>query len=411
MTVTGTSAWSSVVHAAYHADYINAWLAKSVWMKLVNWRGDLKLNRGSTQVFPVNERLALVTSTLSETSDVTPVTQAPTEVSVTIEQYGNAVQKTYFLDATTYTDAHRMVADQVGENMAHSMDKIVRTKALANTYTYYPAGCTARTDLDSTNDVPIYGEVTQLTEYARSMEIPPLDDGTYVTIVPFAGAAELKKITEITAVSEYSDPQMIYSGMSELKGNEHFPGELFKINNLRVVAHNYGKVYLGAGSTIRTATTLNGAVSAGDTTITVTTDNSLAVGDYLTIGTVESGTTRQATTEQVRVTGVGNTPVINIQGAGTGSDNFGLKFAHDSGATVTCGTNVFAMPVFGKDSLVGYYDGDLGIEGQTYVREHQSVLPEQFWNYSWKWLGGVGIVDKYVLRGEFATSMGLLGVW
>lgn len=404
MAVTGTSAWSSVVHAAYHKDYYNAWLAKSVWMKLVNWRGTTGDVRGSTINFPVNERLARVTSALDETLDVTPVTKAPVEVAVTVQEFGNAVQSTKLLDATTYTDAHRMIAEQVAENAVNSLDYYVRGKAMAASFVMYPTGCVARTDLDASNDVPDLDEVMQLVEMASSREIPPFDDGSYVSVVHPAGVAMLLGMSGIQALAEYSDPNLIYTGESALKENEHFPGEVFRINNLRIVRHPWGKVYLGAGTQAQ-ATTLASAAAAGDTSIVVSSASGIAVGDWLTIGTVESGTTQQPTTEQVRVTGV-NSTTISIYGAGLSN---GLMFAHDSGAAVTEAANVFAIPVFGKNSVVGYYDPEVGLEGRTDVREHVSTVPGRFWNYSWYWLGGVALVDKFCLRGEFATKMGLVG--
>ena len=414
MAVTGTSELSGIVHAAYDKDYLEAWLAKSLWMKFVYWNGDLKQTPGSMVSFPVTERLARVTSALIETSDVTPVAANAGEVSVTMVEYGNAVQSTLKLSETSYPNNGKMIASQVAENCVNSLDYYIRGLVHANTLPIYPAGCTARTDLDATDDIPIYGEVVQLVETARGMEIPPLPDGSYATVIPPAGAYEIRKIAEIVAVSEYSDPAMIYTGMSELKGNEHFPGEICMINNLRVIVHPWGKLYLAAGTAAQAATavTTAHAISAGDTTVYVDELTGLVAGNYATIGALESSTTQRPTTEQVYISaasGSSGAGTLTVRGAGNAITNWGCKFAHDVGTSVIEAANVFAMPILGEKSVVGYFDSETGKEGRQDMHEHPDVIPGRFWDYSWYWLGGAAIVDKWIVRGEFATGMNILG--
>jgi len=405
MSLTSTSTWSSVVRAAYSKDFLDTMIAKGIWIKLPNFRGDMNVVKGSTISFPVNRRLPRQVSNLTEGVDPSAITAAPTEVTVTIIERGFVVQRTKMLDATSYTDTHRMVSRQVAEGAVDSLDYYIRGQALSNSVVVYPYGCTSRADLDATDDLPQYEEVVQAVERASSLEVEPFDDGSFVTIVHPIGVAMLRKLTELTAVSEYSDPALLYTGTSALKGNERFPGEVFKINNLRVVSHPWGKVYLGAGTPAQSPTTTTAAIAVGATSFTVANATGIAVGDWLTIGTIESGATQQPTTEQVYVTSVNGT-TIGIQGAGP---NFGFKFAHDSGQPVTEAANVFAMPIFGRNSLVGYYDAEIGREGQLDHKEAPTAIPGRLWNYSWYWVGGVSMVDSNIVRAEFATTMGVHG--
>ena len=408
MTVSGTSQMSDFVHAAYDKDYLNAWNAKACFMKFPKWRGDLKQTPGSTVSFPVNDRLARVTGNLTETSDVTAVGATGSEVSVTIVEKGNAVQPTLKLEETSYAANGKMIAGQVAENMINSLDYYVRGLIHANTLPFYGGSATSRVTCDITSDIPTLDSVSQLVEHARGMEIPPFADGSYAAVVHPAGIYELKKISEIETLASYSDPGLIYNGESDLLPNEMFPGEVFKINGLRIIRHPWGKVYLGAGTADHAATTLDGAHDAGATTVDVTSSAGWAVGEYVTIGTLESGSTQQPGTEQCKITAI-NTNALTITGAGNSHDNWGLKFAHDSGVSVIVSDNVFAIPVLGAESVVGYYDSETGREGTQDMQKHITVVPNRFWNYSWYWLGGCAIVDKYVIRGEFATAMRLLG--
>ena len=403
MAVTTASVLSNSVATAYDKAYLYAFLQSRVWFDLIEWGEPIGGNlRGSTVSQPVMEALAPATGALTDGTDVTPVALDDSAVTLTIYEYGNAVTTTRFLDTVAFTDVTRGAAMAVGQNQARSLDLIIRAVAVAGTLVVYGGSATSRATLDTTNDKITYAYIAQLVALAASMGIPPYEDGTYTTIVHPALFNDLAAMTEWKAVGEYSDPKLIYMGKPGVLGNGgRFKGERGMLAGLRFVEHNYGKLFLGGGTPAQTATDIDGAAAAGDTDIDVTDATGITVGNYITVG---SGSTQ----EQVQVTAV-STNNLTIRGAGNAIGNWGLKYAHADEDAVVEAPNVAAIPVFGPSSIRGRFASDPGKNGQVSVEWANTAIPRRNLNHSWYWIGGFGLVDKYILRGEVATTGNILG--
>lgn len=406
MAVSGTSALSDSVKALYQDDYLDILHMESDWPKFVKWQarfGGMDL-KGSSYNFPVGFPLDRVTSAAAETSDVTPVEGKSANISVPMTERTNAIQKTTLLDHQSYTDLGRTFAAEIARNQIDSISYYISEQVLATGYTVMP-GVATRASMNTSSHLPTYNYLTNLAARVRGFGTPAFDDGSYVAPVHPAGIAELAQLTEVEAVGEYSDPALIYDGTSGISG-KRFPNERFKIANIRFVESMYGKVYLSAGTASQSATTLTADAAAGATSISVAELTGLAAGDFITIGTVESSTTRYPTTEQVLITaasGSSGAGTLTIQGAGNTLENEGLKYAHVSGAAVTEAPNVFAIPVLGPESIVGLYSSVTGKDGLQDVHEHLGTVNGRFWDYTWWWIGGVKAIAKFCVRGEFAT--------
>jgi hypothetical protein len=188
------------------------------------------------------------------------------------------------------------------------------------------------------------------------------------------------------------------------------PGETYRIAGLRFIPSQYAKMFVGAGLPAQGATTLTGAHAAGSTTIEVGANTGFAVGEYLTVGTLESGTTAYHTTEQVRITGI-NSTTISIYGAGKEGDpdDTGLKFAHANGASVIESQNICALPIMGPESVIVAYSSTVGWEGEFGTVPAPTQLPGRFINHYWYWVGGAKIVDKNCVQLEVPTQGKILG--
>ncbi|KKK47604.1 hypothetical protein LCGC14_3153500, partial [marine sediment metagenome] len=81
---------------------------------------------GNPVVFTVYSDLAVATSTIDESTDISPVSLAETQVSVTLSEYGNAVKTTEKLRVTAFLNVEVDKAIIVGQNMGQSADLIAR---------------------------------------------------------------------------------------------------------------------------------------------------------------------------------------------------------------------------------------------------------------------------------------------
>lgn len=80
---------------------------------------------GTSVAFTIFSELAEVTATLSETTDVTAVAMADSQVTVTLAEYGNAINTTAKLRGTSFLDVDTVAANLIGYNAGSSIDTVV----------------------------------------------------------------------------------------------------------------------------------------------------------------------------------------------------------------------------------------------------------------------------------------------
>jgi N4-gp56 family major capsid protein len=396
MALTITSTLGDSVAALYEKDFLEEKRKTSVWAQdaLVNWKYTLggENLRGSSINIPMIAEMALATTALSESADVLPVTLEDYVCTVTFAEYGNVVQTTRMLDLEAYPQLGKMAAFAVAQNQAKSIDNIVRTAAVGGTFVAYVAGVGTRTGLDATNDLLTFADLMLMRGLIADASITGWGN-EYATIVHPLVLAGLASDTSFLSADAYKATSPVM-----------FNGEVGKVAGVRFIAHEYGKLYLAGGTTAQAATTLNGAVAAGDTTCTLTTSTGIVAGDYITVGTLET-----AGTEQVLVVSINATSTATIIGRGNSATNFGFKYAHLTAAAVNESANAAACVVVGQNSLFGAYAKDLGKDGRQAVTWAHTNLPERFQNHSWYWIGGVGRNEHALLRFEVAVPGGILG--
>ena len=95
---------------------------------------------GSSVKFTIFNDLAEKTSTLTEDTDVTPVVMGDSQVEVTLEEYGNAVNTTAKLRGTSFLDVDSAAANLVGYNAGISVDGVIREVLAAGTNVIYGGG-------------------------------------------------------------------------------------------------------------------------------------------------------------------------------------------------------------------------------------------------------------------------------
>ena len=95
---------------------------------------------GSSVIFTIFSELAAATSTLTETSDLTPATMGDSQVTVTLAEYGNTVQTTAKLRGTAFLDVDATAANLIGYNAGLSIDTVVQAVLGAGTNVAYATG-------------------------------------------------------------------------------------------------------------------------------------------------------------------------------------------------------------------------------------------------------------------------------
>jgi len=98
---------------------------------------------GSSVVFSIYSDLSASTSTLTETADVSSIALGnPSQVTVTLQEYGSAVTTTKKLNLTSFNDVDAALADIIAYNAADSIDQFVAGVLTAGSNAIYAGTAT-----------------------------------------------------------------------------------------------------------------------------------------------------------------------------------------------------------------------------------------------------------------------------
>ena len=137
-SLTGTSAISNLVQTAYDQYVRMALRSIPVMRALADVKPVQQAMPGSSVVFSIYSDLAQATSTLTEASDVSSIALGnPTQVAVTLQEYGSAVTTTKKLNLTSFNDVDSALADIIAYNAADSIDSVVASVLTAGSNAIY----------------------------------------------------------------------------------------------------------------------------------------------------------------------------------------------------------------------------------------------------------------------------------
>src|SRR6516165_9427324 len=95
---------------------------------------------GSSLQFTIVADLAIASTPLNESTDVTPVALSDSTVLVTLLEYGNAVTTTALARGTSFVNLDPVAANAVGYNAGISVDTVARNVLAGGTNVAYAIG-------------------------------------------------------------------------------------------------------------------------------------------------------------------------------------------------------------------------------------------------------------------------------
>ena len=172
---------------------------------------------GSSVKFTIFNDLAEKTSTLTEDTDVTPVVMGDSQIEVTLNEYGNAVNTTAKLRGTSFLDVDSAAANLVGYNAGISVDGVIRDVLAAGTNVVYGGGGastpSARIDL-AVDDIITANDIRKTVAALRKANAVSFG-GMYMGYIHPDVSYDLRKETGVASWRDphvYSDPANIYNG-------------------------------------------------------------------------------------------------------------------------------------------------------------------------------------------------------
>jgi N4-gp56 family major capsid protein len=238
---------------------------------------------GASVSFAIQNDLAIVTTALPETSDITPVAATDSSVVVTLAEYGSGLVTTAKLRGTSYVLIDPIMANIIGYNAGVSQDSIAGNVLAASAATqasesqqWYSAG--------GSGVVPTNGYVGALTspgamvatdiisaECIRTMyaqlytnNVAPIDGGSYVAYIDPSTAADLRSETGNASwviPHQYQDATPIWTGeMGTFEGFRFIvtPRSPFYSGAGAGSINIYGSLFMGAQALAKAWSTVDG---------------------------------------------------------------------------------------------------------------------------------------------------------
>jgi N4-gp56 family major capsid protein len=172
---------------------------------------------GSSVKFTIFNDLAEKTSTLTEDTDVTPVVMGDSQVEVTLNEYGNAVNTTAKLRGTSFLDVDSAAANLVGYNAGISVDGVIRDVLAAGTNVVYGGGGastpSARIDL-AVDDIITANDIRKTVAALRKANAVSFN-GMYMGYIHPDVSYDLRRETGVASWRDphvYVDVAGIYNG-------------------------------------------------------------------------------------------------------------------------------------------------------------------------------------------------------
>ena len=191
---------------------------------------------GSAVTFSIQNDLAVASSTLSETVDVTPATLSDSQITVTLGEYGNAATTTALVRGTSYIPLDPLVANVIGFNAGISIDTVARTALQGGTNVRYSIG-TSRATV-TTSGLLVGNDVRYCKAKLRGNNVPTFG-GSYVGVIHPDVAYDF---TGASGGANFRDPHT-YS-----QPNEIWTGEIGQFEGVRFIESPRAPLFVDSGS-------------------------------------------------------------------------------------------------------------------------------------------------------------------
>jgi N4-gp56 family major capsid protein len=172
---------------------------------------------GSGVTFTIFNDIAAATSTLNEVTDVTLTALSDSQVTVTLNEYGNAVVTTAKLRGTSFLDVDVAAANIIGYNAGDSIDQVVREVLAGGTNVVYASGGATTPSSRATvqpEDVLAADDVRKVVAQLRAANVATFS-GAYMGYIHPDVSYDFRSATDAAAwrtPANYVNPAGIYNG-------------------------------------------------------------------------------------------------------------------------------------------------------------------------------------------------------
>jgi N4-gp56 family major capsid protein len=386
-SLTTTSSISNLVQAAYDQYVRMALRSIPVMRSLADVKPVQQAMPGSSVVFSIYSDLAQATSTLTESSDVSSIALGnPSQVTVTLAEYGSAVSTTKKLNLTSFNDVDSALADIIAYNAADSIDNVVGQVLCAGTNVIYANGPSGTVPTASSAILPVdtitTADIRNAVVTLRTNKALPRIGELYAAYLHPRQSADLRAESGTGGFQEltkYVERTPFTAGaVGVLEG-------AFVVETPRVL----NGLKLAAGLSTTTTIT-NVALTSNVVTITTAVAHGLGTGQVVTV----AATTNTGVNGTYTITGVTSTTFTYALTASN------ITSVADTG-TVTF-TNNYRAIIAGREALAEAQAADIS----TIIGPEIDAL-RRFRTIGWYYFGGFNrLREAALVRVESAATNG-----
>jgi N4-gp56 family major capsid protein len=375
-TITGSSTISALVTTAYDQYVRMALRSIPVMRALADVKPVQQAMPGSSVVFSIYSDLAQATSTLTETSDVSSIALGnPSQVTVTLNEYGSAVTTTKKLNLTSFNDVDSALADIIAYNAADSLDNVVGQTLVGGTNVIYGGSATSSATVVAASKISVSNIRQAVTELRTNKALPRMGE-LYAAYVHPRQAADLRAESGTGGFQEltkYVDRTPFVAGaVGVIEG-------AYIVETPRVL--NGSAVGTSGIQTTNSITNL--AIASGTVTVTTAAAHGLGVGQVVTFSNTVSPFTA-VTGAQTILTVPSTTTFTVLIGSST------VASAATTG-TVTF-TNNYRAVIAGREALAEAQAQDIS----TVIGPEIDAL-RRFRTIGWYYFGGFNLLRQAAL--------------
>ena len=202
MAITQMSSLNSAGNAAFEMLAYFALRSQPLFEMVADVKTTNQSHAGASVKFTTYADADKVTSAISETSDITPVTMSDSQTTVTLAEYGNTMQTTAKARGTSFLNIDADAANIIGYNMGDSLDKIVHDVVTEGSNVLYGGDATATGEL-AAGDIITADLLRQCVANLRSASAPAFDGNVYVGFIHPDVSYDLRKATAVTDVIQH----------------------------------------------------------------------------------------------------------------------------------------------------------------------------------------------------------------
>lgn len=192
---------------------------------------------GSSVTFTIQSDLSVASTTLNESTDVSAVALATSQVTLTLSEYGNAVITTALLRGTAFVELDPVVANVIGFNAGISIDTVARDILKAGTNVRYAGQATSRNTVIPTDTLKA-ANVRRALADLRGANVATIG-GLYVAFIHPDVSYDLRSET---GAASWRDPHT-YSQPGEI-----WNGEIGAFEGFRFIETPRAPIFADAGS-------------------------------------------------------------------------------------------------------------------------------------------------------------------